>query len=148
MAREFPTSASQDRMIRLFSLTCDGTTDHAKAVLSAAGLPGNGIPSGLSPAAARKLTDDALVAMFPSASTEGAVEAGTAATDAAKAERNRRDDEYRAREKAARDAETARIRAWRDGETLDRQDEEDADREAVARIGYSDADSDSRYDDR
>lgn len=141
MAREFPTSASQDRMISLFGLTCDGTTAHAQAVLTAAGLPSNGIPVGLTPQKAKKLTDAEIVAMFPSANTATAVETATAEVEKARAESARRHGEY-----------LDSINAWKRGPVArparTYTDEEDADIAARSRIGYSDMDSDSRYDDR
>jgi hypothetical protein len=77
MAREFSPSASQERAINLFSLTFDGTHAGAKAVLTAAGLPENGIPVDMTPAKAKKLTDDELRAAF-----------GVAVVDAASASAN------------------------------------------------------------
>lgn len=88
----------------------------------------------------------------PSANVANAVETATAEVERARAERIKRESDYRARSKEINDERNARIRAMQDGTYGQkygyRQDEEVADREAVAHVGYSDADSDSRYDDR
>lgn len=109
MAKEFPTSASQERLLALFGLTCDGTTDHAKAILNAAGLPENGIPAGLTPQKAKRLGDDELVALFPNAATASAVAAGTASVQAARDARNSEALYWQTRQRARRDAENQRI---------------------------------------
>ena len=84
MARDFDPSASQQRAISLFGLTFDGTHAGAKAVLTAAGLTENGLPNGLTPARAKKLSDDELRAAFGVAVTdaETASAAGLAAVQA------------------------------------------------------------------
>lgn len=91
MARDFEPSASQQRAINLFGLSFDGTHAGAKAVLTAAGLTENGIPAGLTPAKAKKLSDDELRAAFgvQVADAETASQAGAATLAAERAERER-----------------------------------------------------------
>lgn len=153
MAREFPTSASQDRMLALFGLTCDGTTLHAQSVLAAAGLPANGIPAGLTPQKAKKLADADLISMFPQAAATdtAAVEAAAAAEVAReRAERNARTPDWstgsylRRRKELTREreAQNSKLRAagysWQrpySGEGVDRYDADDAGWELVAPNG-------------
>lgn len=66
---EYPSTKSQERTLALFGLACDGTTAHAIAVLEAAGLPRNGIPDGMTPPAAKKLSDGELRAALPTPSS-------------------------------------------------------------------------------
>lgn len=92
MARDFEPSASQQRAISLFGLTFDGTHAGAKAVLTAAGLTENGIPNGLTPAKAKKLSDDELRAAFGvqvvNATAASVAGANALATERAERERN------------------------------------------------------------
>lgn len=131
MARDFDPSASQQRAINVFGLTFDGTHAGAKAVLTAAGLTENGIPSGLSPVAARKLSDDELRAAFgvevadaSTASAEAAERLATERTRSAE-ERERLRRIYnptmgeRRRATRERDEQNARLRAA--GYTWDRE---------------------------
>src|SRR5688572_13840674 len=86
MAREFTPSASQERALALFGLACDDTHAGAKAVLLAAGLTENGIPAGLTPQKAKKLSDEELRAAFGVAVADAATasEAGLAEIEAAR----------------------------------------------------------------
>lgn len=120
MAREFTPSASQERTIALFGLTFDGTHAGAKAVLTAAGLTENGIPNGLSPAKAKKLSDDDLRSAFGVvvADAETASAAGLATIEQARAERNATDSMWRQIHQDRRDAENARIDASHRGADL------------------------------
>ena len=54
---ETPSSKSQNRTMRLYSLTSDGTYMHAASVLQASGLPADGLPAGHTWRSAGKLSD-------------------------------------------------------------------------------------------
>lgn len=128
MARDFDPSASQQRAISLFGLTFDGTHAGAKAVLTAAGLTENGIPSGLSPVASKKLSDDELRAAFgvTIVDTATASTIGAAAIQAARDERNAESLRWQQIRRDRRDAENARIEARRNGEYIGHDHDENA----------------------
>lgn len=62
---DVPSSSTQDRVAALFSLSHDGTYAHAARVLTAAGLPGDGCPSGLTWRQVKKLSDAELRLALP-----------------------------------------------------------------------------------
>jgi hypothetical protein len=135
MARDFDPSASQQRAIALFGLTFDGTHAGAKAVLSAAGLTENGIPNGLTPVAARKLSDDELRAAFGVATVDASTASATgiAAVQAHRDERAADRLRWQEIHRARRDAENARIRAIQYGEYVPSDSREDV-REELAEV--------------
>lgn len=112
MARDFEPSASQERAIALFGLTFDGTHAGAKAVLTAAGLTENGIPAGLTPQKAKKLSDDELRAAFGVSIADAATASatGAAAIQARRDERNAADSMWRQIHQERRDAANAYAR--------------------------------------
>lgn len=81
---EHPIGKTQQRVLDLVGLSCDGTYDHAARTLEAAGLPRDGIPSGQTWRTVAKLADTELVALLPTAVT---VAAPVADSREAKAER-------------------------------------------------------------
>lgn len=122
--REFPASASQTRMLNLFGLTSDGTTEQAKAILSAAGLPANGIPAGLTPAAAKKLSDSELMAMCPTPITgRVAIETAEMRVELARAARNAEQLYWSHRNRERRATENQRLLAFQRGELVGRDTE-------------------------
>lgn len=94
---QYPSSKGQERTLALFGLECDGTFVHALSVLKAAGLPGDGRPEGMTPHAAKKLSDDELRAALPTPTgLASAVAAGTAAIAAKRGQLAARSAERRA----------------------------------------------------
>ncbi len=70
--REAPSSATQDRVAQLFGLQHDGTYEHARRVLEAAGLPRDGCPAGMTWREVKQLSDAELRAALPAATAVAA----------------------------------------------------------------------------
>lgn len=67
MAKQTPSSRTQDRILELLGFDFDGTYPHAARTLEDAGLPANGMISDLDAREIKKLSDEELRAMLPEA---------------------------------------------------------------------------------
>lgn len=104
---ETPISSSQRRAAGLAGLETNGTYAHAASVLSAAGLPSDGCPSGHDWRSAKKLSDAELTALLVPSRDVVAQQYESAA------DRNLR---IAAEQRQARKERSARMVAWQRGE--------------------------------
>lgn len=123
MARDFEITVSQQRALDLFGLACSGGFTDAKLVLLGAGLTENGVPSGLTPREAKKLSDDELKTAFGvvAPSYETTMRAASIQASRSYVAPTLGD---RKRERRARDEQNARLRAA--GYTWSREEVQDS----------------------